>query len=215
MSKFKLLIDTHVVIGLEDPQPVQASLADLVRLSNEHSVGLFVDEATYDDVERDRDSARRAITLSKLAKFQKLRDVPNDAQLTARFGPIKSERDRSDVRLLVALHSRAVDFLISQDIRLHRRADRAGLGTSVLTIEDALEWLKQTYTSKDVSLPHVVERKAYELGLDAPIFESVRADYPGFDNWFDRCRSEHRDCWVLEFEDEIAGLVIRKPEAHE
>jgi hypothetical protein len=72
MNDFKLLIDTNIVIGLEDPQPVQASLAELVRLSNEHAVGLFVDGANYDDVERDRNIARRNVTLSKLAKFQRL-----------------------------------------------------------------------------------------------------------------------------------------------
>ena len=44
------------------------------------------------------------------------------------------------------------------------------------------------------------------------IFSSLRADYPGFDQWFDKCRKQHRDCWVLEIENEIAGLVIRKDE---
>ena len=94
-----------MVIGLEDDKPVQASLAELVRLSNEHSVGLFVDVANYDDVERDKDPARRAVTLSKLAKFQQLRDVPmsGDAELIARFGPINRPNDRSDIRLLVAI----------------------------------------------------------------------------------------------------------------
>jgi hypothetical protein len=113
MNNFKLLIDTNVVIGLEDPQPVRASLAELVRLSGEHSVGLFVGGANYDDVARDKDDARREVTLSKLAKFQKLRGVPmpEDATLVARFGAINSENDRSDVRLLVALDAKAVDFL--------------------------------------------------------------------------------------------------------
>src|ERR1700682_1506508 len=109
MSDFKLLIDTNVVIGLEDARPVQVSLAELVRLSSEHAVGLFVDGANYDDVARDKDSGRRAVTLSKLAKFQKLRGVPvsDDAGLVARFGSINSENDRSDVRLLVALDAKA------------------------------------------------------------------------------------------------------------
>jgi hypothetical protein len=216
MNNFKLLINTNVVIGLEDPQPVRASLAELVRLSGEHSVGLFVDGANYDDVARDKDGARREVTLSKLAKFQKLRGapVPDDATLIARFGTINSENDRSDVGLLVALDAKAVDFLVSQDTGLRRRAERAGLGASVLTVEEALQWIKQTFTAKSVSLPYVMERKAYEINRDHAIFGSLRSDYPGFDQWFDKCRSEHRDCWVLEIGNEIAGLVIRKDETH-
>jgi GNAT superfamily N-acetyltransferase len=216
MNNFKLLIDTNVVIGLEDPQPVQASLAELVRLSGEHSVGLFVGGANYDDVARDKDGARRKVTLSKLEKFQNLRrvPVPEDATLIARFGTINSENDRSDVRLLVALDAKAVDFLVSQDTGLRRRAERAGLGASVLTVEEALEWIKQTFTAKSVSLPYVVERKAYEISQDHAIFASLRSDYSGFDQWFDKCRTEHRDCWVLEIGNEIAGLIIRKDETH-
>jgi GNAT superfamily N-acetyltransferase len=154
--------------------------------------------------------------LSKLAKFQKLRDVPapNDAELVARFGSINSDNDKSDVRLLVALDAKAIDFLVTRDVRLHRRAERAGLGAGVLTIEEALQWLTQTFTPKSVSLPYVVKRKAYELKQDDAIFASLREDYPGFDVWFDKCRKQHRDCWVLEIDNEIAGLVIRKDENH-
>jgi hypothetical protein len=128
----------------------QASFAELVRLSGEYGVRLFVDGANYDDVARDRDEKRRAVTISKLAKFQQLRGVPipDDAKLTARYGSIGSENDRSDVRFLVALEAKAVDFVVSQDIGLHRRAERAGLGSSVLTVEEALEWLKRLFAVK-------------------------------------------------------------------
>jgi ribosomal protein S18 acetylase RimI-like enzyme len=216
MDGFKLLIDTNVLIGLEDARPVQASLAELVRLSSEYAVGLFVDGANYDDVARDRDDVRRSVTLSKLAKFQKLRGVPtpNDATLVARFGSIKNANDQSDVRLLVSLDAKAIDFLVTQDNGLHRRAERAGVGANVLTVEDALQWLKQTFTSKSVILPYVVERKAYEINQEHAIFSSLRADYPEFDKWFEKCKRQHRDCWVLEVGKEIAGLLIRKDETH-
>src|SRR5450631_339283 len=162
MADFKLLVDTNVVIALEDPQPVEASLAELFRLCNEYSVGLFVDGANYDDVARDRDDHRRQVTLSKLEKFQKLRGIPmpDEAALVRRFGAIRSENDRSDVRLLAALDSKAVDFLVSADIGLHKRAERASIESGVLTVEEALTWLKQSFATKSVALPHIIERKA-------------------------------------------------------
>ncbi|MCA1412662.1 GNAT family N-acetyltransferase [Bradyrhizobium sp. NBAIM20] len=216
MDHFKLLIDTHIVIGLEDPKPVEARLAEISRLSNEYGVGLFVEGANYDDIARDRDEGRRRVTLSKLDKFQKLAHLPNqsDADLVARFGPINKDNDRSDARLLAALDARAVDYLISEDGNLHKRAARVGLGDRVLAVDDALQWLKLTFVAKTVELPHVIERKAYELSERDPIFASLREDYPPFDGWFERCKQAHRDCWVLEIDTEIAGLIIRKTETH-
>jgi len=80
------------------------------------------------------------VTLSKLAKFQKLRRVPvsDEAALVARFGSTNSENDRSDVRLLVALDAKAIDFLIAQDIGVHRRAKRAGLGWGMAVTEQQI-----------------------------------------------------------------------------
>ena len=216
MNGFKLLIDTNVVIGLEDAQPAQESFAELVHLSGEHGIGLFVDGANYDDVARDKDEARRAVTLSKLAKFQQLRGIPLPVgpALIARFGAINSGNDRSDVGFLAALDAKAVDFVVSEVIRLHRRAQRAGLGAHVFTVEEALQWLKRLFGVKAVKLPYIVERKAYEIDRSHPIFEGLSGDYPGFDRWFDQCRREHRDCWVLEVDGDIAGLIIRKNETH-
>jgi ribosomal protein S18 acetylase RimI-like enzyme len=77
-----------------------------------------------------------------------------------------------------------------------------------------LTWLKQSFATKSVALPHIIERKAYELSQKDAMFASLRLDYPLFDQWFDKCKREHRDCWVLEIDGEVAGLVIRKDEKH-
>ena len=94
----------------------------------------------------DTDETRRAVTLSKLAKFQQLRGIPLPAEpgLVTRFGSINNDNDRSDVRFLAALDAKAVDFVVSQDIGLHRRAERAGLSANVFTSrEEALELLRR------------------------------------------------------------------------
>jgi hypothetical protein len=98
--------------------------------------------------------------------------------LVARFGSVKTDNDQSDVRLLAALDAKAVDFLVTEDIGLHRRANHAGLGNAVLTIDEALAWLKHTFQQQTVDLPYVVERKALHGPLPAAVdhvFEFDRA----------------------------------------
>ena len=99
MSSFKFLIDTNIVIGLEDDRLVEASFAELARKCSEHNIRKFVHGAVYDDVQRDRDEPRRAVTLSKLDKFESLHGLlpVSDSELTARFGAINRDNDRSDI----------------------------------------------------------------------------------------------------------------------
>jgi len=59
MSAFKFLIDTNIVIGLEDNRPVDAGLTELTRRCSANSVRLFVDSAVDDDIKRDSDLAMR------------------------------------------------------------------------------------------------------------------------------------------------------------
>jgi ribosomal protein S18 acetylase RimI-like enzyme len=215
MSAYKFLIDTNIVIGLEDNRPVDAGLTDLSRQCSKHGVRLFVDSAVDDDIKRDTDLVRRAVTLSKLEKFERLKGItyPSDADLARIYGTINSINDRSDCRLLFCLERRAVDFLITRDTGLLRRARRVGLGTSVLSVEDAIVWLRQTFEPAAVELPHVVEREAYAIDKRDALFDSLRADYPNFDRWFDeKCAKEHRKCWVVDVGGNMAGIVIRKDE---
>ena len=180
MSAFKFLIDTNIVIGLEDTHQVDTGLTELTRRCSAHGVRLFVDGAVDDDIQRDNDLARRAVTLSKLAKFERLRGItyPGDADQARAFGAINSPNDRSDARLLHCLQRRAADFLITRDTGLQKRAWRAGLGGSVLSVEDAIVWLRQTFEPSAVDLPYVIEREAYAIDREDELFDSLRADYP-------------------------------------
>lgn len=203
------------MIGLEDNRPVDTGLTELTRRCSANSVRLFVDAAVDDDIQRDRDLARRVVTQSKLEKFERLQGIkyPDDAELARSFGSINSLNDRSDCRLLFCMERKAADFLVTRDTGLQKRARRCGLGNAVLSVEEAILWLKQTFEPATVELPHVFEREAYAIDLRDPLFDSLRADYPGFDAWFtERCALQHRKCWVVEVGGALAGIIIRKEE---
>ncbi|MES1190005.1 MAG: GNAT family N-acetyltransferase [Steroidobacter sp.] len=214
MVGLKLLLDTNLLIALEDPKPLRPAVAELSQKAQLHGLTLFVDEAAVRDIERDKDVSRRDITLSKVQRFPMLKDVAHDddSKLEARFGLIRGDNDRSDVLMLDTLNLRVVDFLITEDIRLHKRAMRCGLADRVFRVVDALAWIRRTFEPQDVRLPYVLPKKAHQLSLGDPIFESLREDYPEFDDWFKKCRQQHRDCWIVEINGKVAGLVIRKDE---
>jgi ribosomal protein S18 acetylase RimI-like enzyme len=216
MAGSKLLLDTNIFIALEDPTIVPPAVARLAQKASLHGLSIFLDEACIEDVHRDTNLERRAATLSKLQKFTVLEHIahrPPDIQMS-RFGQISGDNDRCDLLMLDTLDLGIVDFLITEDTGIHRRAERASLRNRVFTDREALGWMQRTYEPKDFRLRYIVARKAHQISVDDPIFVSLRADYEHFDEWFAKCRCVHRDCWIVEIENHLAGLVIRKDEPH-
>jgi ribosomal protein S18 acetylase RimI-like enzyme len=215
MPEFKVLIDTNVFIGLEDAGQIQPKFADLVRKCGEHGVKLFVHEDAKRDIERDRDLVRRKASLSRVRKFNLLSGIPkpNQYALQKQYGRIARSNDEVDVALLHAVNIGAIDFLVTQDQGIQARVKDSALSKQVLSVDDALVWLRQTFEPTQVRLPLVEECKAHEIDPSDEIFSSLRDGYPDFDRWWrEKCVRQHRSCWIASIDGEVAGLVVRKDE---
>lgn len=211
-----LLIDTNVVFGLEDHTPIKETFARFFRLCGLHAVHLFVADATFRDVENDHDVTRREATLSKLEKYQRIKSVPLRyiEELSSGLEPGTRRNNVLDVELLASLKANAVDFFVTQDEGIHKRAARLGLADRVLFVPDAIRLVERKFERDAVQLPYIVQRKAYELDIREPIFDSLREGYPEFDDWFvEKCQRAQRDCWVIEIEGDVVGIVIYKEES--
>ena len=219
MTDRKLLIDTNVFIGLEDQHEVAPEFAQLLQLCNQHSVHVFVHEAAFADIARDTNIPRRNVSVSKIRKFEQLRNVrqPSRAALEQRFGAMPRPNDWVDVALLHALDIGAVDFLVTEDQGIHGRARRATppLADRVLTVVDAVAWLRASFEPTRVTLPFVEEVPAHAIDQADDIFDNLREGYPDFDQWWrTKCVRGHRLCWAATIDNELAGLVVRKEETH-
>jgi ribosomal protein S18 acetylase RimI-like enzyme len=219
MSAQTYLIDTNVIIGLEDHHTVQPGFAALLSVAAKYKVDVMVHEAARDDIQRDKDKTRRDISLSKLEKFQLLKKVRGleRSELERRFGALPRPNDVVDVTLLDAIDRGAADFLVTEDRRLHERARRVSpeLGRRVLFVADAVQLLKTTFEPVEAPVRYVEELSAHEIQLTDSIFDSLREDYHAFDTWWrEKCVRERRTVGV--FDDGLAGLIVRKDEtAHD
>ena len=213
----KFLIDTNILIPME---PV--SVADIK--SNTDMAVTFVKNVTtlgYQvylhpdqkiDIRNDKDHERRALRELQFGKYPLLPDPPQADVISGNVlgNPPIGSHDWVDNQLIVALSCDSVDYLITEDKGIHRKAERLNLNTRVASLSEGISIVQGLFDSTPTPPPAIRQFRAHSLNMSDPIFTSLRADYDGFDAWLKKCRLEHRQAWVINLEGqrEYAGLCI-------
>ena len=138
----RLLLDPYLCFG-PGTEYLAPTLTAIAARSAALGLALCVEEQSWVEAGSDPDVVRRGVDLSRFEPLTRIVELPlpSARDLKARFMPARSELDRTDLRLLGALHARRAELLVADDGRLHRLAKRAGLGARVVTPPDALAWL--------------------------------------------------------------------------
>lgn len=202
----RFLLDTNILIPLEDSQvPLVDSLANFVRMANEHGHQLLYHPASEDDINRDSNLDRRAQTLQRLRQYTRLDACPPCPWNT----PSTDTNDASDNEILYVLHCDAVHALVTEDRGIHDKAKARGLVGRVYTIQTAEDWLRRLHEKQRVLLPNVEEVELYSLTpiLGQAFFDSLRDSYKDFDVWFRAKAREGRRAWVTREVDGGLGAI--------
>ena len=212
------LLDTNILIGAEPTRPDDVEhrtplIADLLGAISRGQHGMWIHPESIREIRGDRDESRRGTRLLLLGKYPELQFPPSlSIRLSSILGvPMPGSHNEIDMVLLSALDADAVDYFVTEDDRLHKRALRVGLAARVLYAADALATIRGLFPSLPTPPPHVAALLAHALHED-PIFETLREDYPGFDGWLTKCKREQRRAWAIEAGDRYAGLCIVKDE---
>ena len=199
----RFLIDTNIFIPVE---PLALSgiergtsrAATFVRLAGEGGHRVLLHPLSTEDIARDRDTTRREIRLVLMDKYGKLERPPPISTVEPDLGPVLPDsNDWVDHHLIAAVVANAVDYLVSDDGGIHRKAARLSVSERVLTIEDAVEMLEALQEVTPVPPPSVEKRPLYLVDSTDPIFDSLRSDYPEFDDWLARASRAGREAWVV------------------
>lgn len=216
--RVKLLIDTNVFIPLEpasvgDLEILSSDAARLFQAIQEEQHDAYLHPRSRVDILRDKDKDRRALRLIAFGKYQHLADAIPFRDFLAQLPTVEPDsNDDVDNHLLFAVYNNAVDLLVSEDHGIHKKARLLGIETRVARITDAVRMIERL-AAPMVRLPAVEFKKAYELDLNDPIFETLRADYSGFDDWFiNSCQKKHRDGFVIQEDGALSALCLLKHE---
>lgn len=213
MIKMKVLIDTNILIYREDDSVIQECLSKMFRLFNSIPISVYIHPASLEDIRRDKDQKRHDIIFSKTKVYPHFPNPPDpfiDQSFIQQVGPIKSENDRVDIRILYALYREGVDYLITEDMGIHKRASQIGIGDRVFSIYDSLDFFNTYIIEKPITIvpPSLQEKYLHEIKIEDPIFNTLRMDYPGFDAWFASKATEHRKCFAYFMQDDRLGAIL-------
>jgi predicted nucleic acid-binding protein/predicted RNA-binding protein with PUA-like domain len=207
----KLLIDTNILIHLEDNRVISERYAGFynLALSNNCKI-LYHPEAIPNDISRDSNQERKEIIQSKLHKYEVLE---NCAKVTDDFNSqLGANRinDKIDNIQLFQLYKSYVDYFVTEDKGIHTKAKRIGLENKVLNISDILSLLEEQFIIKIPQHPILEEHsiRKIEDKFSSSFFDSLRDDYSGFDNWLQKCVSNDRKCYSLIVDNDLQALLI-------
>lgn len=213
----RFLIDTNILIPLEptalqDLQSEDPRVTKLARTIREAGHHLLVHPGMLHDVRRNGYDDRRVLREQLIQKYPTLRPAPKiSGRLHTLLGsPTVGSNDWVDNQLLAALDADAVDYLVTDDRGIRRKAVETGLRDRVLSTVEALELVGRLFDRTPLPPPAVESTKAYELNESDPIFDSLRADYTTFDDWLRKVKREHRQSWIIPARDAdvYAGVCI-------
>ncbi|WP_289054260.1 hypothetical protein [Carboxylicivirga marina] len=213
----KILIDTNIVISLEDNGIVPQNFTKFYNLAISNGCKiLFHPNAIPKDISRDKNIERRTIILSKVAKYEKLENygTPDESFLSK----IKNEKinDIIDNRQLYQLHLGYVDYFVTQDKGIHSKAKQFNISDKVANIDTIISILEDEYTFKIPSHPIILPQSIRNIKkhFDSDFFDSLREDYDPaiFNEWLNKCAIKDRQCYTLEVYNKLSALLIYNSE---
>lgn len=218
----KFLIDTNIVVPLEPGLTADFEIntdhaLEFHRLAQKSGNTLYLHPAIEYDLSRDKVTERAILRKKLLNRYEKIKSPPELSLLEkAHVGdPEKGSNDYVDNCLLASVKGDAVDFLITEDKGIHRKARRSGLDSRVFFLQEAINLLLDLFDKSPPPPPSVRKVYVYELNENDPIFSSLRSDYhPEFDDWFKYCKRTHREAYVIPNEGLafLSGICIIKSE---
>lgn len=206
----RLLFDTNILIYIEDPKELSPDLQELLALIRSNGHQVLIHPVSLKEISRDENQERRKITLSKLKGYPVLPEQKMDSEFEAKIGTPTNEHDLGDNTILFSLAKNNVDFLITEDQGLYKKAGILSLEDRALSIRGALKFFKALHTRVQPKSDVLRYGPMSNLNIKDKFFDPLRADYgeSEFEKWFETKSREGRESWDYSDPDGSLGAVM-------
>lgn len=214
----KALLDTNILIHREASKVINEEIGHLFRWLDQLHYEKCVHPLSLNELEKHSDANVVKTFRTKLQSYNEIKTVAPEVSeiVTIRNKFDRCENDSIDTALLKEVFCKRVDCLITEDRKIHAKARELGIEDSVYTIDGFLEKvMTENPALSEYKVLSVSKEHFGNINIDDPFFDSFKADYPEFEEWFNKKADEVAYVCLSEVNDVLAFLYVKREKADE
>ncbi len=182
----RVLLDTNIIIHREASKVYNEDIGLLFKWLDKTKSEKIVHPLTIEELSGHKDESVVKTMKIKIDNYQELRTISDDDEKIEYIRQYdKTQNDNIDTSIVKELYNKRVDYIISEDRGIHRKAKYLEIDSKVFTINTYLEKVNAEYP--DLANYNVLSvKKEYFGNIDIadPFFDSFKLDYKEFEKWF-------------------------------
>lgn len=209
----RALLDTNIIIHRETSKIFKENIGTLFHWLDKLQYVKNVHPVTVEELKRHIDGEVVRTMGIKLDSYQILKTVAplhENVRLTGETID-STNNDLNDTLLLNEVYCSRVDLLITEDKKIHQKANLLGIDDKVFRIDAFIEKaIAENPSLIDYKTLSVKKEYFGNIDIKDPFFDSFREDYIGFDNWFNKKADE--TSYVCSYEGAVNAFLFIKKE---
>lgn len=189
----KVLLDTNIIIHRETPKVVNTDIGMLFNWLDKLNYRKYIHPLTIEELNRNKDQKTVDSFNIKIQSYNQIINLAPESELlkTVSQQIDTTENDKNDTKLLNEVLCDRVEILISEDKKIHTKAELLGIADRVFKIDQFLEMVVANNPNLvDYNVLAVKKEYFAKVDLQDSFFDSFREDYQGFDKWFNKKADE-------------------------
>ena len=183
----KVLLDTNIVIHREASRILNKDIGILFKWLDKGKYTKCVHPITIEEIKKNSNKQTVETLGVKLQSYEVLRTTspvsPEVKRVSDKIDVNKN--DQNDTILLNEVFLERIDFLITEDRKIHKKAELLNISDRVFTIDGFLEKVvSENPDLVDYKVLSVTKQYFGKININDSFFDSFKEDYQGFEKWF-------------------------------
>lgn len=209
----RVLLDTNIVIHREAERVIVEEIGILFNWLDRLRYDKYLHPVTVQEINKVKNKDTRHTFNIKLDSYVTLK-VPATLHpdVIKVCTPLdKNQNDANDTLLINEVYNDRVDILITEDKKIKKKAELLNIADKVFNIDSFLaKVIAENPDLSDYKTLSVKKEYFGNISLEDRFFDSLKEDYPGFEQWFNKKSQE--TAYICQSSEGVSAFLYLKVE---